>query len=449
MPPTTRYARSGELSIAYQVVGDGPPDLVYAPGFVSHVEWCWEEPSLARFLRRLASFSRLILFDKRGTGLSDRIAGVPTLEERMDDIRAVMDDAGSRRAVVFGVSEGATLAALFAATYPERTISLVIYGGMASYVRRPDYPWRPPAEEVLRTWVEEPAKTIHRTWGTTEGLDQVLQWAAPSAAGDEGLKRWLATWQRLGASPGAEIARRRMNLEIDLRPVLPAIRVPALVLHRTHDPDEQIEEGRYLASHIPSAQFVELPGRDHFPMVGDQDAILDEIEEFITGARPEREPDRVLATVLFTDIVGSTEHAVRLGDRGWRALQERHHAFVRRELARHRGREIDTAGDGFLATFDGPARAIRCAVAITSGVRELGIEVRVGLHTGEVELRGSGVSGIAVHTGARVMAQAGPGEVLVSNTVKDLVAGSGLQFADRGLHRLKGEPDEWHLYTVV
>ncbi len=320
---------------------------------------------------------------------------------------------------------------------------------MASYVRRPDYPWRPPAEEVRRTWVNEPAQMLHRTWGTTEGLDAVLAWAAPSAVGDEGLKRWLATMQRLGASPGAEIARRRMNLELDVRHVLPTIRVPTLVLHRSGDPDEHIEEGRYLAQHIPGARFVELPGVDHWPWVGDTDAILDEIGEFVTGVRPDREPDRVLATVLFTDIVTSTEHAVRLGDRRWRDLQERHHALVRRELDRHRGREVDTAGDGFLATFDGPARAIRCAKAISEGVRELGLEVRAGLHTGEVELRGEAVSGIAVHTGARVMAQAGAGEVLVSSTVKDLVAGSGLAFEDRGVHALKGVPGEWRLYAVL
>jgi pimeloyl-ACP methyl ester carboxylesterase len=449
IPPETRYARSGELSIAYQVVGDGPIDLVYVPGFISHVEWAWEEPALARFLRRLASFSRLILFDKRGTGLSDRTAGVPTLEERMDDIRAAMDDTGSERAVVFGASEGTMLSAAFAATYPERTAALILYGGMASYVRRPDYPWRPPAEQVRRTWVDEPARTIHRTWGTTEGIDEMLRWAAPSAADDEGLKRWLATFMRLGASPGAEIARRRMNLELDVRHVLPAIRVPTLVLHRTDDPDEHIEEGRYLAAHIPGARFVALPGGDHFAFVGDQDALLDEVEEFVTGARPDHEPDRVLATVLFTDIVGSTAHAVRLGDRRWRDLQERHHALVRRELARHRGREVDTAGDGFLATFDGPARAIRCALAIGREVRQLGLEVRAGLHTGECEFRGDRVSGIAVHTGARVAAMAGPSEVLVSSTVKDLVAGSGLQFEDRGAYALKGVPGEWRLFAVA
>ena len=448
MRPETRYARSGDVSVAYQVVGDGPLDLVAVPGFVSHVEWAWEEPSVARYLRRLASFSRLLLFDKRGTGLSDRIAGVSTLEERMDDIRAVMDAVGSEHAVIFGASEGGPLAALFAATYPERTSALILYGTFASVVRQPDYPWKRTPEE-LRRLIEERARTIHETWGSLEAVAQSLQRMAPSAADDEGLKRWLATLMRLGASPGAEIARQRMNAEIDIRHVLPAIRVPTLVLHRTGDRDSSVEEGRYIAARIPGAKFVELPGDDHFPFIGDMDSTLDEIEEFVTGARPDREPDRVLATVLFTDIVSSTEHAVRLGDRRWRDLQERHHALVRRELARHRGREVDTAGDGFLATFDGPARAVRCAVAIGEGVRALGLEVRAGLHTGECELRGDRVSGIAVHTGARVMAQAGAGEVLVSSTVKDLVAGSGLRFEDRGVHAFKGVPGEWRLYAVV
>ena len=448
MRPETRYARSGDVSVAYQVVGDGPLDLVAVPGFVSHVEWAWEEPSVARYLRRLASFSRLLLFDKRGTGLSDRIAGVSTLEERMDDIRAVMDAVGSEHAVIFGASEGGPLAALFAATYPERTSALILYGTFASVVRQPDYPWKRTPEE-LRRLIEERARTIHETWGSLEAVAQSLQRMAPSAADDEGLKRWLATLMRLGASPGAEIARQRMNAEIDIRHVLPAIRVPTLVLHRTGDRDSSVEEGRYIAARIPGAKFVELPGDDHFPFIGDMDSTLDEIEEFVTGARPDREPDRVLATVLFTDIVSSTEHAVRLGDRRWRDLQERHHVLVRRELVRHRGREVDTAGDGFLATFDGPARAVRCAVAIGEGVRALGLEVRAGLHTGECELRGDRVSGIAVHTGARVMAQAGAGEVLVSSTVKDLVAGSGLRFEDRGVHAFKGVPGEWRLYAVV
>ena len=446
--PQTRYARSGDLSIAYQVVGDGPADLVATPGFVSHVEYHWEEPAFARYLRRLAAFSRLIVFDKRGTGMSDRVAGVPTMEERMDDIRAVMDAAGSERAVLFGVSEGVPMSALFAATYPERTSALILYGGFASNIRQPDYPWAPPADEK-RTQIDARARTIHRTWGTDEGTAEALGRFAPSMAGDESFRRWFATVMRLSVSPGAAIALSRMNAEIDIRHVLPAIRVPTLVLHRTGDREQHVDEGRYLARHIPGAKFVELPGDDHPSFIGDMDAVVDEIEEFVTGVRPDREPDRVLATVLFTDIVGSTEHAVRLGDRRWRDLQERHHALVRRELARHRGKEIDTAGDGFLATFDGPARAIRCAKAIGAGVRELGLEVRAGLHTGECELRGKRVSGIAVHTGARVAAQAGPGEVLVSSTVKDLVAGSGLQFEDRGVHALKGVPGEWRLYAVM
>ena len=438
----TKYARSGDVHIAYQVVGQGPLDLVYVPGWVSHVELAWEEPTLARFLGRLASFSRLIAFDKRGTGLSDRVSDdkLPTLEERMDDLRAVMDAVGSKRAAIFGVSEGGNLCALFAATYPERTTALVMFGTFAKRIWSPDYPWAPTPEQRQRDY-----ELVEREWGNLMDLAHYV----PSKIGDEAFASRLATYLRRAASPGAAVALLRMNTQIDIRGVLPTIRVPTLVIHRTGDRDVNVEEGRWLADHVPRARFVELPGDDHFPWVGDQDVILDEIQEFLTGVRPAPEADRVLATVLFMDIVGSTEWAARLGDRAWKELLERHHTLVRKELARFRGREVDTAGDGFFATFDGPARAIRCACSIRDGLRELGIEIRAGLHTGEVELTGDKIRGIAVHIGARVAAAAQPSEVLVSSTVKDLVAGSGIGFADRGTHVLKGIPGEWHMFAAT
>jgi pimeloyl-ACP methyl ester carboxylesterase len=438
MRPVTRYAKSGDVHIAYQVTGEGPLDLVWVPGFVSHLEHHWEEPAMARFTERLASFSRLIRFDKRGTGLSDRVA-IPTLEQRMDDVRLVMDAVGSERAALFGISEGGPMSLLFAATYPDRTVALVIYGSYAKRSWSPDHPYglRDSQWDAL-------LDTMEREWGGPMGLDI---WA-PSAAKDERLKQWWATYLRLAASPGAAIQVMRMNREIDVRHVLPTIRVPTLILHRNGDRLTSIEQARVMAEHIVGARFVELPGDDHLFTVGDADAILDEIEEFLTGVRHGPEPDRVLATVLFTDIVGATERAASLGDRRWRDVLEQHHAVVRRELGRFRGREIDTAGDGFLATFDGPARGVRCARAVSDGVRALGLEVRAGLHTGEVELLGDKVSGLAVHIGARVAGAAGPGEVLVSSTVKDLVAGSGLRFQDRGLQPLKGVPGEWHLFAL-
>jgi class 3 adenylate cyclase len=438
MPPVTRYAKSGDVHIAYQVTGEGPLDLVWVPGFVSHLEHHWEEPAMARFTERLASFSRLIRFDKRGTGLSDRVA-IPTLEQRMDDVRLVMDAVGSERAALFGISEGGPMSLLFAATYPDRTVALVIYGSYAKRSWSPDHPYglRDSQWDVL-------FDTMEREWGGPMGLDI---WA-PSAAKDERLKQWWATYLRLAASPGAAIQVMRMNREIDVRHVLSAIRVPTLILHRTGDRLTSVAQARVMAEHIAGARFVELPGDDHLFTVGDTDVILDEIEEFLTGVRHGPEPDRVLATVLFTDIVGSTERAASLGDRRWRELLESHHGLVRRELGRFRGREIDTAGDGFLATFDGPARAVRCARAVGDSVRTLGLEVRAGLHTGEVEVVGDKVSGLAVHIGARVAAAAGPGEVLVSSTVKDLVAGSGLRFQDRRLRPLKGVPGEWHIFAL-
>jgi pimeloyl-ACP methyl ester carboxylesterase len=441
VPPETRYARSGDVSIAYQVVGDGPIDLVFVMGWVSHLDWFWEEPSFARFLKRLASFSRLILFDKRGTGLSDRLPTerLPTLEERMDDVRAVMDAVGSERAALLGVSEGAPLCALFAATYPERTRALTIVGGYARRLRADDHPWAPTREER-----EELISHMQEAWGTPV----LLADRAPSVEHDEGFRRWWADYLRLSASPGAVVALTRMNMDIDLRHVLPAVRVPTLVLHRVGDRSIDVAYGRYLAEHIPQAKFVALPGEDHLPFVGDQEEILGEIEEFLTGERHEPPLDRVLATVVFTDIVGSTQKAAELGDAPWRDLLDRHDALVRRALQRHRGREVGTAGDGFLAAFDGPARAVRFAQEAGTAVRTLGLELRAGVHTGEVEVAGDDLRGIAVHIGARVASEAGAGEVLVSQTVKDLVAGSGLEFEDRGAHELRGVPGTWRIYRL-
>ena len=358
----------------------------------------------------------------------------------MDDLRAVMDAAGSERAAVFGVSEGGNLCALFAATYPERTTSLVMFGCFAKRIWSPDYPWAPTPEQRQQEY-----ELVEREWGNLMDLARYV----PSKIGDQAFARRLTAYMRGAASPGAAVALLRMNTQIDIRLVLPTIRVPTLVIHRTGDRDANVEEGRWLAARIPGARFVELLGDDHLPWVGDQDAILDEIQEFLTGIRQSPELDRALATVLFTDIVGSTELAARLGDRAWQALLEQHHALVRRELDRFRGREVDTAGDGFFATFDGPARASRCACSIRDAVRQLGIEVRAGVHTGEVELTGEKIGGIAVHIGARVAATARASEVLVSSTVKDLVAGSGIGFTDRGIHELKGIPGEWHLFAAT
>jgi class 3 adenylate cyclase len=434
--PETRYAKSGDVNIAYQVMGDGPFDLVLISGFVSHLDLDLEEPRMAYFLGRLASFSRLIRFDKRGTGLSDRPGGLPDLETRMDDVRAVMDAVGSERAALLGYSEGGPMCCLFAATYPERTSALVIY---ASYAKRQDpdddYPWASSSSE-RRAYAEQ----MERDWGVDADLGSM----APNA--DAALRAWWARRARAAASPAAARDLVLMNSLIDTRAVLPTIRVPTLVLHRSGDRDSRVEEGRYLAEHIPGARFVELAGEDHFVSI-DADQIVDEVEEFLTGTRPARAPDRVLATVLFTDIVGSSERASELGDRAWGELLAAHHALVRRELERFQGREVDTAGDGFLATFDGPARAVRCAYAIQQSVSELGLEIRAGLHTGEVELADGKVTGIAVHTGARVAALAEAGEVLVSSTVKDLVAGSELEFEEHGTHELKGV-GEWRLYAV-
>jgi class 3 adenylate cyclase len=439
--PETRYAKSGDVNIAYQVVGDGPFDLIHVPMFVSNLELQWEDPAERRYYERLASFSRLIMFDKRGTGLSDRVA-VATLEERMDDLRAVMDAAGSQRAAVFGSSEGGALSILFTATYPERVSALVLYGAYPRMAWAADYPDGIPEEIQAIT-----AQHFEENWGRgQEGGIPV--WAlAPDRADDPAWRKAHGRWERLSASPGAAVAMYQMIFQIDVRHLLSAIRVPTLVVYRTAD-IQHAAGSRYLGAHIPGAKVVELPGNTYWPYLGDQDAILDEIEEFLTGVRPVPAPDRALATVLFTDIVSSTERAATLGDDAWTRTLDRHDAQVAREVERHRGRRINTTGDGMLATFDGPARAVRCAQAICGAVRSLGIEVRAGLHTGEIELRGADIGGIAVHIGQRVSALAGPGEVLVSSTVKDLVAGSGITFADRGSHVLKGVPDEWRVFAV-
>jgi pimeloyl-ACP methyl ester carboxylesterase len=440
--PETRFAKSGEAHIAYQVVGSGPPDLVYVPGWVSNVELNWEEPSYARFLTRLASFARLILFDKRGTGLSDRTSDValPSLEQRMDDVRAVLDAVGSRQTALLGVSEGGAMCGLFAATYPDRTVALIMYGSYARRQRTSDYPWGQSREDL-----EASLREIEEGWGGPVGRAA----RAPSAAHDERFMRFWASYLVQSASPHAALTLARMNAAIDVRPILPAIRVPALILHRTGDKIVRTEEARYLSEQIPGAKLVLLDGEDHLPWVGNQDAVLDEIEESLTGVRRGPRLDRVLATVLFTDIVDSTKKAAELGDARWKELLLAHDTRVRAELSRFRGVEVKTTGDGFLATFDGPARAVGCAQAISADVQDLGIEIRAGCHTGEVELISGDLGGIAVHIGARVAAIAGAGEVLVSSTVKDLVVGSGLRFDDRGLHQLKGVPDEWRLYAVA
>jgi pimeloyl-ACP methyl ester carboxylesterase/class 3 adenylate cyclase len=449
MRPETRYAKTTDgVHIAYQVVGEGSIDIVFVMGWMTNVEAFWEEPALAKFLGRLASFGRLIVFDKRGVGLSDRVpeSELPTLETRMDDIRAVMEAAGSGRAAVVGISEGGPLSLLFAATYPERTISLILFGTMARFAWAPDFPWGA-TEEKLRQEVDG----IERSWGTEEYASNALRsWAAPGSADDPQLVSWLASYTRRAASPGAAIALERMNHGMDVRHALGAIHVPTLVLARIGDLDFPIDATRQMAGQIQGAKLVEFPGDDHFFWIGDQEALLDEIERFLAEIRDEEaELDRVLATVLFTDIVGSTERAAALGDRRWHEVLEAHHARIRSLLGRFRGKEVDTAGDGFLATFDGPIRAVRCAVAATQAVKDLGLEIRAGLHTGEVELSAEGVRGIAVHIGARVAAFAGASEVLASSTVKDLVAGSALRFEDFGEHVLKGVPGSWRLYRVL
>ncbi len=439
--PKTEYAKSGQVHIAYQVVGDGPIDLVLVSGWVSNVELAWENAQYARCLRRLASFSRLIRFDKRGTGLSDRVSEseLPDLEHRMDDVRAVMDAAGSHRAALMGISEGGSMSLLFAATYPERTVALITFDVFAKRVWSPDYPWAPTPEQRQR-WLE----SIEQDWGGIVDLEVL----APSVADDPQFTEWWSAYLRQSASPAAALALGKMNTHVDVRDVLSSIRVPTLVLHRIGDREANIEEARYISSRIPGARLVELPGNDHLPWVGDSSALLDEVEEFLTGTRPAYRGNRVLATILFTDIVSSTKHATDLGDQKWHSLLERHNALVRAEISRFDGREIETAGDSFLATFDGPARAIRCACAIRDAVKQLGIEIRAALHTGEIELMGEKVCGIGVHIASRVLDKTSANEVLVSRTVKDLIAGSGITLKEKGVYQLKGIAEEWRLFTV-
>jgi class 3 adenylate cyclase len=446
--PEVRYVKTSDgAHIAYQVFGDGPFDLVFVPGFASNVEHMWRVEPFARGLRRMGSFARVIVFDRRGTGLSDRFseASPPTLEAQMDDIRAVMDEVDVERAALFGFELGANLCAVFAAAYPSRVFACVLYGSAARGLRAPDYPWQWSSEE----W-DEYLATVDSRWGTQAMADWLADHAYPSHAHDASFRRDLASFLRSAASPGAALVFDQLLRDYDIRDVLAAIQVPVLVAHRVGDTEESVDNARYLAANIPGARLLELEGVDHYPLSGDQDRLLDAIERFVGAAHgAEVDFDRVLATVLFTDIVSSTERAAEMADRAWRDLLSSHHRRVRSLLGRYRGREVDVAGDGFFAIFDGPARAVRCGLAICEDARSLGVEVRVGVHTGEVELDGTAVRGIAVHIGARVASRAGPGEVLVSSTVKDLVAGSGLAFESRGRHELKGVPDAWEVFAAV
>jgi class 3 adenylate cyclase len=442
----TRYAKSGGVHIAYQVVGDGPIDLVWIPSLAHHVELNWENPSVDRYLNRLAELTRLIVFDKRGTGMSDRVCTDATLETRMDDVRAVLAAAVSEHAVICGIGDGGPLAALFAATYPERTAGLVLVNSAPRFVRSGVFTWLP-----TRADHEQYIEDLVEQWSDPATQDRLLLAASPDMTADD--LQPFGRLLRLSVSPGALGQYLRMNLDVDVSGVLGTIRVPTLVLHRSGVPTMDIRGGRYLATHIPGARLVELDGRNLAPGVGDVGAFLDELERFLNDVvrlrgEPRDDTERVLATVLFTDIVGSTERAAAVGDRAWRNQLLRHHEVVRRELTRFRGTEFDTAGDGFFASFDGPARAIRCASAIVADVAELGIQVRAGLHTGECELVDGKLAGIAVHIGARVASCASPNEVLVSSTVKDLVAGSEIEFVDRGITELKGISGEWSLFAV-
>jgi len=444
--PETRYAKSGDVNIAYQVSGEGPFDLVFVPGYVTHMELQWRLPGFAPFLHRLSSFCRLIRFDKRGTGMSDPVSGAPTLETRMDDVRAVMDAVGSKRAAFYGLSEGAAMSILFAATYPERTAALVVRSAFPRRMWAPDYPWGRTEDDYQR----EVERDL-RIFGPRDVARESVR--ALGSFEDDEVNAFMEM-VRYGSSPGALEALHRMNKEIDVREVLPAVRVPTLVLHGEVDTIVSVDVARYVASRIPGARLVVIPGAGHLAFGSATENIVGEIRTFTTevwesGGWDESEPDRALATILFTDIVGSTARAADVGDRGWRELLEAHHALIRQQLVRYRGRELDTAGDGFFASFDGPARAIRCASSIAAQVRRLGIEIRAGLHTGECEVLEGKVAGIAVSIGARVAAQARPGEVLVSQTVKDLVAGSGIEFDERGIAELKGVPGEWRLYAVA
>jgi class 3 adenylate cyclase len=438
--PETRYAKSGETHIAYQVFGEGDLDLVLVPGFTTNVELIWEDESRARFHEGLASFARVISFDRRGSGLSDPVVDAPTLEQRMDDVRAVMDAAGSERAALVGISEGVPMSILFAATYPQRVQALVCTGGMARSTYAEDYPWGTSA----RALIESGTELVMPHWGD----GSLIEVALPSQADDPDARAYYGRLERSTASPGMLMALFQMFLELDVREVVPTVHVPTLVLHHSGDRLVNVRHGRWLAEQLPDARMVEFEGEDHGFWAQGREEWLGEVQEFLTGARAAPEPDRVLATVLFTDIVDSTRTASDLGDRRWREVLEQHQRAVREALDRFGGNEVKSTGDGFLATFDGPARAIRCATAILGSSEEAGILVRAGLHTGECEVMGADIGGIAVHIAARVSAQAEPRELLVSRTVKDLVAGSGIQFTDRGAHALKGVADTWQLYAV-
>jgi class 3 adenylate cyclase len=440
MIPETQYARLGGLHLAYQVLGEGPPDILLLDQWFSHQEAQWDVPPLADLRERLASFGRLIMFDKRGTGLSDPIptSALPTLGELIEDVPAILDAVGSEKAAVIANIGGGILAVALAATHPERVASLVLVDCFARFLDAPDFPIGSDREALESTLA---------ALDVGMGRGVMLDFFVPSRAQDESLRRTWSRYERQAASPGSSMAIVRMIYESDVRELLPLVRVPTLVIGRA-DGHFRVEHGRYLAEHIAGARYVELPGSDNLLWAGDQDAVVGEIQEFLTGSRPALEPHRVLATVLFTDIVGSTALAAEIGDARWQALLGEHHRVVRRQLERYGGHEIDTAGDGFLATFDGPARAIRCAVAIRDGLSGIGLEVRAGLHTGEIELQGDDIAGLAVHIGARISALAGAGEVLVSSTVKDLVAGSGLTFEDRGSQVLKGVPGDWRVFAV-
>jgi len=439
--PETRYGKTGDIHIAYQVFGDGPVDMVLATEFWHSIEMQWDQPDLAAFLERMGSFARVISFDQRGSGVSDPVSlrELTSLDLWMDDINLVMDEVEAESAVLYGIGGGGTMSMLFAATHPQRVSGLVLVNSFARLSRAPDYPWgRGPDLE------DEVLDVMRTGWGRGVFLDLV----APSRVGDEDFRRWWARYQRIGASPGTVLSMRKMIGQIDVRDVLPSIRAPTLVLHRAETTWNRIEHGRYLAEHIPGAELVEVPGVDHLFFIGNSEAIMSETERFVAGLVGPPESDRQLSTVLFTDIVGSTKLAAQVGDRRWREVLEAQRALVRHELERYRGLEIDTAGDGFFATFDGPGRAVKCAAVLRDAVKPLGIEIRAGLHTGEVEVLSEGLAGVAVHIGQRVLAEAEPGEVLVSSTVKDLTAGSGLEFEDRGLHALKGVPEEWRLFAV-
>jgi class 3 adenylate cyclase/pimeloyl-ACP methyl ester carboxylesterase len=442
MLPKTKYAHSGDICIAYQISGDGPFDVVWAPGTMSHLDLDWEIPPRALFFERFSQVCRLIRFDKRGTGLSDRPVRMATLEERTDDIRAVMDDAGIERANIFGLSEGGSMACLFAATYPQRVNSLLVWGAQARWIASADHPWGQTREEH-----DQMLAMIQDNWPSYEYITGPGAGVGKDA--DPAFIESFARYMRAAASPSAVYAYEQMNGQIDTRPILPSIQAPTLVMNRTGDPVAHVEAARDMASRIPGAKFKEYPGNTHPPWgLDDMETVLSDIQEFITGERPIDFSDRMLATVLFLDIASSTERATALGDAAWRNLLNAYYAIVRKELARFRGKEINTTGDAFLATFDGPARAVRSALAIVPAVRQLGIQVRAGVHTGECELMGDNVGGIAVHTGARIMAKAEPGAVLVSGTVKDLVSGSGIDFQDDGVHQLKGVPGEWRLFAA-